>query len=247
METPHFLSGSQLKWIAIFAMLLDHTAKIISFQPSLAMSLPFTSEPDPLAESLQAIFPVFILIGRLAFPIFCFLLVEGFLHTSNTKRYLVRLALFALISEVPYDLAFSHQLIDLRSQNVFFTLLIGLIVIIGLKKLATRSMATTILSLGLIGTGIFLAEWLHTDYGGWIGVLLIVVLYLFRDFRLLKCLLGAIILLQNSLFGPIAFFLIYFYNGKRGKQWKYFFYWFYPVHLFVLTSIQQFLIMPYFN
>ncbi|WP_430601948.1 hypothetical protein IGJ02_002117 [Enterococcus sp. DIV0724b] len=246
METTRFLSGSQLKWIAVVAMFLDHTAKIISFPPS-AMSVPFAPGPTPLSETLQVFFRVFIIFGRLAFPIFCFLLVEGFLHTSNTKRYLIRLSLFAFISEIPYDLAFSHQLIDLKSQNVFFTLLIGLLVIIGLKKLSARSITTITLSLILIGIGIFLAEWFHTDYGGWIGVLLIVILYLFRDFRLAKCLLGAGVLLQNSLFGPTAFLPIYFYNGKRGKQWKYFFYWFYPVHLLVLTGIQQFLIMPYFN
>ncbi|MBO0474748.1 hypothetical protein JZO86_13685 [Enterococcus ureasiticus] len=247
MEFRAFFSGSQLKWIAIFAMILDHTAKIISFQPPMISSVPFANESNHLIEASQVIFPVFIMIGRLAFPIFCFLLEEGFIHTSNIKKYLSRLFLFALVSEIPYDLAFSHQLIDLESQNVFFTLLIGLLVIIGLEKLQVHSIQNGIFSIILVGMGIFLAEWLQTDYGGWIGVLLIVVLYLFRDFLLLKCILGALVLIQNSWFGLIAFISIYFYNGQRGKQWKYFFYWFYPVHLLVLAGIQQFLIIPYFN
>lgn len=247
MEQRHFFSGSQLKWIAIVAMLLDHTAKIIFFQSSLTMAIPYAVEPSPLIEFSQLMFPIFIMIGRLAFPVFCFLLVEGFIHTSNTKKYLIRLFLFALVSEIPYDLAFSHQLIDLQNQNVFFTLLIGLLVIIALEKLRDHSIKNGVLSVIVVGTGIFSAEWLQTDYGGWIGILLIVVLYLFRELLLLKCILGAMVLLQNSWFGLIAFIPIYFYNGTRGKQWKYFFYWFYPVHLLILVGIQQFLIIPYFN
>ncbi|MBO0438856.1 TraX family protein [Candidatus Enterococcus ikei] len=247
MDTKQFFSGSQLKWIAIIAMTLDHTAKIFSFQLPITMSVPFGNEQHTLLESIQSVFPFFILIGRLAFPIFCFLLVEGLIHTSNTKKYLGRLFLFALISEVPYDLAFSHQFIDLESQNVFFTLVIGLLVIIGLKNLTGYSIKNGFLFLGIVGVGIFFAEWMNTDYGGWIGVLLIVILYLFRDFPLLKCFLGALIISQNSLFGLLAFIPIYFYNGQRGKQWKYFFYWFYPVHLLILFGIQQFLIAPILN
>lgn len=247
MESKPFFSGSQLKWLAIFAMLLDHMAKIISFQPTTTMLLPYANEVHPLLHFTQIIFPIFIMIGRLAFPIFCFLLVEGFIHTSNTKKYLLRLSLFALIAEVPYDLAFSHQFIDLKSQNVFFTLLIGLIVIIGLKKIQVQSLTSGLLAVIIVGAGIFCAEWLRTDYAGWIGVLLITSFYLLRDERLIKSIVGALILLQNSFFGLIAFVPIYFYNGQRGKQWKYFFYWFYPIHLLVLYGIQKYVIMPYLN
>lgn len=247
METKSFFSGSQLKWIAIFAMLLDHTAKIISFQPVMMQSVPFGVEEHPIIGFSQKIFPLFIMIGRLAFPLFCFLLVEGFTHTSNKKRYATRLFLFALISEIPFDLAFSHRLIDFESQNVFFTLFIGLMVIIGLEKFKAFSICNVMCSIIIVGIGIFLAEFLCVDYGGWIGILLIITLYLFKDLPLLKCIIGALVLLQNSLFGLIAFIPIYFYNGKRGKQWKYFFYWFYPVHLIVLFAIQQFVILPYYK
>ncbi len=240
-----FFSGSQLKWIAIIAMFLDHTAKIIRFQPLINGALPYMTESNQLFAMSQTIFPLFILIGRLAFPLFCFLLIEGFVHTSNPKNYLMRLFLFAVISEIPYDLAFSHQFVNLESQNVFFTLVIGLVVIMGLDKFSFTSVKNSFFSLIIITSGIFLAEWLQTDYGGWIGILLITILYLFRRSSLLKCILGGLVLLQNSWFGLFAFIPIYFYNGQRGKQWKYFFYWFYPVHLLVLFAIQQFLVVPY--
>lgn len=152
-----------------------------------------------------------------------------------------------MISEIPFDLAFSHRLIDFESQNVFFTLFIGLMVIIGLEKFKAFSICNVMCSIIIVGIGIFLAEFLCVDYGGWIGILLIITLYLFKDLPLLKCIIGALVLLQNSLFGLIAFIPIYFYNGKRGKQWKYFFYWFYPVHLIVLFAIQQFVILPYYK
>lgn len=247
MESKAFFSGSQLKWLAVFSMLLDHTAKIIAFQPSLTLSVPYAAEPNKLLEISQRLFPLFIMVGRLAFPLFCFLLVEGFMHTSNVKKYALRLFLFALISEIPYDLAFSHRFFDFESQNVFFTLSIGLIVIIGLERLRNYTKIKYFYALLLVGIGIFLAEWLQTDYGGQIGILLIVTLYLFRDSTLLKCILGGLILSQNSWFGLLAFIPIYFYNGQRGKQWKYFFYWFYPIHLLVLFAIQQFLIMCKIN
>lgn len=245
MKSKRAFSGSQLKWLAIGSMLLDHTAKIISFHPLLVNTIPFESESNHLFESIQSIFPLFILIGRLAFPLFCFLLVEGFIHTSNLTKYVTRLFLFALISEIPYDLAFSHQFVDFESQNVYFTLLIGLLVILCLEKIAGPPIQKIILSIMVVAAGIWLAEFLRTDYGGLIGVLLIVILYVARDFPLLKCLLGGVVLLQSSWFGLFAFIPIYFYNGERGKQWKYFFYWFYPVHLMSLYIIQQCMIIPY--
>ncbi|OEG12528.1 hypothetical protein BCR25_07855 [Enterococcus termitis] len=226
-------------------MLMDHTAKILYFRTSITIAVPYQTDTNRLFEGIENLFPFFIMIGRLAFPIFCFLLVEGFVHTSNIKRYSIRLFLFALLSEIPYDLAFSKRFVDIHSQNVFFTLWIGLLVIAGLKKYWHSSLRSLPLSLMIIGSGVFVAEWLQTDYGGWIGVLLIVNFYLFRNRKLLKCLFGGLILLQNSVFGLLAFLFIYLYNGQRGRQLKYFFYWFYPVHLLVLVSIQQFLIVPY--
>src|SRR5699024_2332190 len=98
------LSGFQLKCIAILSMALDHTGAVL--------------------------FPQEIWLrcaGRLAFPVFCFLIVEGFVHTHDVYRYMARLGVFALISEIPYDLAFRGVCLEFAYQNVFFTLLIGIV------------------------------------------------------------------------------------------------------------------------
>lgn len=245
------LNGSQLKWIAIISMLFDHSAKIIRFYfiPGTAVSYESLAG---LYSNYETIRTIFLQLGRLAFPIFCFLLVEGFLHTSNVKKYGMRLFLFALVSEVPFDLAFFGQPFYFNYQNVFFTLFIGLLTIAGMQKL--RDMGKNSIPLDiLIGlAGIIVAELLHTDYGGKIGVLLIICLYYFKDHPLLKCLLGALVILQNSIasnlyLGLVSFVFIYLYNGKRGRQWKYFFYAFYPVHLLLLVALQRYMVIPYFE
>lgn len=243
MEKKKFFSGSTLKWIAIITMFMDHSAKLLyvpqnlidSFPPGMAM----------FYTNLHKVFDVFLILGRLAFPLFCFLLVEGFIHTSNVKKYFLRLLAFALISEVPYDLTFRLTYFSFEKQNVFFTLLIGLAVLIGLKKFEKRTPLNILVSLGIVGAGIFTAEILNTDYGGWIGVLMITVLYVLRDYPLVKCLAGCGVILQNSISGMFSFIFIYLYNGERGRQWKYLFYWFYPLHLLLLLFIQQQVLLPY--
>lgn len=243
METKKFFSGSTLKWIAIITMFMDHSAKLLYVPQHLIDAF-----PPGMAEfytHLLKVFDVFLVLGRLAFPLFCFLLVEGFIHTSNVKKYFFRLLLFALISEIPYDMTFQLSYFSMEKQNVFFTLLIGLIVLIGLKKFEERTPVNLLISLGIIGVGIFSAEFLHTDYRGWIGVLMIATLYILRKYPLIKSLAGCAIILQNSIAGMFSFIFIYFYNGERGRQWKYLFYWFYPLHLLFLWFIQQQLLLPY--
>ena len=141
------ISGSTLKLIAIITMLIDHTAATILDNTLYARGF------DKLDQSDSQAFMDFIsdnallysadmmmrLIGRIAFPIFCFLLVEGFLHTRNQWKYAGRLAVFALISEIPFDLAFHKTAFYLQYQNVFFTLLIGLMVLMGFRYLAIKA------------------------------------------------------------------------------------------------------------
>lgn len=135
------ISGSTLKLIAIFTMLIDHIGAAILEKMLVERGLNDLAAGDVQAAqtffaengTLFVIYSSMRLIGRIAFPIFCFLLIEGFLHTSNIQKYASRLAVFALFSEIPFDLAFSGKLLSNGHQNVFITLFIGLMVLFGFK------------------------------------------------------------------------------------------------------------------
>ena len=128
--------------------------------------------------------------GRLAFPIFCFLLVEGFVHTRDVKKYVRRLFLFALISEVPFDLAFFRTPFALDHQNVYWTLALGVLAMAGLKHFEKPDGSASWKGL-LCAAGCTLAALLAcTDYDG-IGVLIICALYLTRGDRKRQCIVGA--------------------------------------------------------
>lgn len=233
------VSGSTLKWIAIITMMIDHTAAAL-IRP-LRINLPDTMYD--LKLFLNEIYPHMRNIGRIAFPIFCFLLVEGFIHTKNAARYAWRLFVFALISELPFDFALRATLYSPRHQNVYFTLLIGLLVMIGIdyfeNKPADRpwkNLLCCMIQPLIAVAGLFLAKSLYTDYG-FKGVFLIEVLYFCRHSRLQQTILGAVTISWEA-YGPLAFIPVWFYNGKRGRQHKYFFYWFYPVHLVILGFLR---------
>ena len=214
------MSRSQLKMLAVITMLIDHVGAI--FFPSV---------------------PLFRIIGRLSFPLFCFFISEGLLYTSSIKSYLMRLFFFSLISEVPYDLAFHGTVYYPQSQNVFFTLFLGLAAIAILHTYLIARPAPAVL---LAVACALLAEVLHTDYG-WFGVVLIIIFYCFKNYRTRGVLIFTVFNTGYSLLtGPIklyaalAGFPILAYNGKRGKwNWKYFFYAFYPVHLLILYLVHK--------
>lgn len=235
------LTGSHLKWIAIITMFIDHIGAAlleIGVLQKVADAVLAGNSFDYVMADYHFWYnfdTVLRAIGRIAFPIFCFLLVEGFLHTKNVKKYALRLGLFALISEIPFDLAFENRLLEFSYQNVFFTLLIGLLVLIGLKYFEeTMPLHLSRLRFIVALTGILFAVFLRTDYDAF-GIILIFLLYEFRHLPKLRCIAGAILMLFSSTTGCLAFLLIWFYNGERGKQLpKYFFYVFYPAHLLLL-------------
>lgn len=240
------LTGSHLKWIAIITMFIDHIGYTLleaGLLPKISDAVLAGNSFDFLPTDYHFWYNadlVLRFIGRLAFPLFCFLIVEGFLHTKSIKKYALRLGLFALISEVPFDLAVSDTVFDLSSQNVFFTLFIGLLTLWGLQYFE-ESLSVRLAPLRYLVaiTGMLAAQFLQTDYAAF-GVLLIVLLYEFRHNRMWQCIAGAIYMLFNSYTGPLAFLLIYFYNRERGKQLpKYVFYAFYPVHLLVLYFVRM--------
>lgn len=230
----HCLSGSTLKIIAIVTMLIDHIAACLLYYGVLLPVSPITKGGS--YWTIYQIYKIMRGIGRIAFPIFCFLLVEGFFYTSNRYKYTLRLFLFCLLSEIPFDLAFSQTMLEGTSQNVFFTLFIGFLTIWAMETVQKKN--PNILFQALITlTGCSLAAYLRTDYD-YKGVFLIVVLYFYHNQPQIRNLAGCISLLWEPE-AMFAFIPINMYNGKRGLSLKYFFYLFYPVHLLILAAILQ--------
>lgn len=242
------ITGSTLKRIALVSMLVDHlAASVIAKLYNIPGFLPEASR-----SGVEAFYNACRLFGRLAFPIYCFLLVEGFLHTSDKKRYAVRLFLFALISEIPFDWAINGQLMNWEHQNVFFTLLLGFAAMWGidlvLQKLPLSSANLRIFAMAFIIIGVLILAWhVRADYGA-AGVLVIVVLYLFHDNYPLAAAIGCLGLTaavyvesawsgRMQAAGVIGFLLAYYYNGQKGRLNKYFYYLFYPVHLLLLGAV----------
>lgn len=229
------ITGSTLKMIAIITMFIDHAAAIILERMLWAQN--FSS------MAIFGIYQVMRLIGRLGFPIFCFLLIEGFCHTRNVKKYAGRLFLFALISEIPFDLGFAGNPFYWQYQNVFFTLFIGLLVLIGFRfvegQTAWNKIVKAVLHVPVLAAGMFVADLLMTDYSG-MGVLAIAVMYLFRRSRRLEMGAGCTVLTIMSLSEITAFLAMIpvgIYNGKRGWNLKWVFYVFYPAHILLLYII----------
>lgn len=199
-----------------------------------------------------------ILIGKLAFPIFAFLISEGYVHTRNWKKYLSRLLVLALISQLPASMLFNPNSSNLY-LNIFFTLLLGLISIRFFDKIKNKYIA-------IIPVIFFsaVAEITGCDFGA-IGVLMITFFYIFKQNKNLMVLsqifLMAVLFVQklynytslNStiliyillqfLFTVLSLIFIIFYNGKRGKNTmkvQVGFYLFYPIHLIFLCILKMF-------
>lgn len=239
------LSGTALKTIACVTMLIDHIGASCIEAGILTPGLDIgTLSQDTLsAYPLYRLDMVLRFTGRLAFPLFCFLLVEGFVHTHNIKGYLGRLVLFGLVSEVPFDLAFSRTPFYPGAQNVYWTLALGVLAMAGLKRFEKENGLPGWQGFVWAGGCAVLALAANTDYHA-IGVLIICTLYLTRADRKRQCIAGAVLFLFE-LTAPLAFALVWFYNGKRGhcgKALQKGFYWFYPVHLLVLAGITNLLL-----
>ena len=240
-----------MKIIAMVAMLIDHVGAVVFARMLMATGLNEMdrTNTDVVMDWVAAnadvygAYTICRMIGRIAFPIFCFLLVEGFRYTSDAKKYAIRLFAFALISEVAFDLAFSSKVLEFNYQNVFFTLAIGFVTLMAYKKVEEKEFQnkfTKILIQILVGlAGAFVAQLLCTDYG-MLGVLVIVLFYVMRDNRFYQIAAGIILFIENMT-AWFAFLPILAYNGKRGLNVKWMFYIFYPAHLLILYAICYFM------
>ena len=220
------LDGTVLKLIACLSMFIDHLGAVC-FSGMMG----------------------FRIIGRLAFPIYCFLLVEGAVHTRNMKKYILRMGIFALISEVPFDLAFYHRLVYTGHQNVFFTLGLGLLAIWFLEHPIEQLDIPDVLYklLVIIAAGL-IAEFFNTDYG-FTGIAVICIFYYLRGQPQLKYPIAVILLAAMGgveVYAVLALIPILLYNGQRGRQTKemqYGFYIFYPAHLLLIAALYHLFIL----
>lgn len=241
------LSSSALKMIAVVTMLVDHLAavllvkmviingtwELIEYNGSRLLNL-LSSEN----MSMISLYQTMRNIGRIAFPIYCFMLVEGFMKTKNIRKYLGRIFLAALVSEIPFDLAFTGKFFYWDYQNVMFTLFWGLAAMYICNGIGQKTDNRLLRWSGMIVTWLFAmcaAELMLTDYGAK-GVFCIGVLYLLR-YAGWKQIVGGALAFCWEIPAPISFLFIALYNGKKGASLKGFFYAFYPVHLLVLYLI----------
>lgn len=220
------LSGSALKIIAVVSMVIDHCAY-------------YLMDGNTMAYDVMRCF------GRIAFPVFAFLVAEGFAHTRNRMRYFISLLLFAAVSEVPWYLLNGAD----GTHNVMFTLALGVSALAVFERLREHR----ILCCFFILLTAWLATWLGTDYE-WRGVLLIVVSYLFGIIRsmntpiilrrMMQLLFVFPLMMHYGIIGALlACAVIFLYDGTRGfihgNVAKYVFYAFYPVHLITILIINM--------
>ena len=213
------LSGSALKIIAVLSMVADHCAYY-------------------LLDGNTWAYEVMRCFGRIAFPVFAFLVAEGFAHTRNRMRYFLSLLLFAVISEVPWYLLNGAD----GTHNVMFTLALGVVALAVFEKLREHR----VLCCCSILLMAWLAAWSGADYE-WRGVLVITVFYLLGMVkntsvtlrRILQLLFAFPLMLHYGIIGALlACTVIFLYDGTRGfihgNVAKYGFYAFYPVHLILI-------------
>ena len=238
------LTAFHLRLIAMFSMLCDHTYKILSWDAGLLVYL-----------------------GRLAFPIFAFQLVEGYVHTRDLKKYCQRLLIFALLSEIPYNLSIGlSSWINPFHQNVLWAMLLGIGAIAASERLRRAALPRAAAAAGCVLVAVlgYLAGTLAmVDYSG-PGVLTILLFYYTRQVRGAWALqLAGMVCINGFLLSGMSLTdflpgvplqalavlslpLIWCYHGRQGyhsRAWSRLCYWFYPLHLVVLISLFHFFLL----
>ncbi len=237
------VTGTKLKVYACITMLF-YTIGVAIVQNGLIHVNQYSTEElsqalseDPQLMVLSGWASVLQLIGGLAVPVFAFLLVEGFVHTSSVKNYLLRLLAFAVISEIPYDLAMSGTLWDTGSQNSLFTLAVCLVMLYSLRLLEQRpGFGWKLFQVLVVLAAAVWCNLLQLSCGLCM-VLICAIFYKLYDRKGVRLLLGCAVSIMYVT-GPFSGYLLWNYCGDRGwDKNKYLFYVFYPLHLLVLGVI----------
>ncbi|MBR3888268.1 MAG: hypothetical protein IKJ32_04130 [Clostridia bacterium] len=213
------MSSFWLKITAVILMLIDHIG-LLFFPAKL----------------------LFRYIGRISFPIFAFQIIKGFEHTKSREKYILRMLLLTIIAQIP-----SIMFLKVAVPNAAFSLNIGATFTVGLLLLyVIEEVNPWAFKIPLFALITAITLFIPFEYG-WFGISLILILYLFKDSKIVlgfvyACLLGLYCYSKKSLF-PLpaicALLPIFLYNGKQGPKVKYLFYTFYPVHFIILLAIRS--------
>ncbi len=231
LKKIQILDGTMLKIIAMISMVFDHVGDM--FFPELLWLR---------------------MVGRLAMPLFAFCIAEGYCHTGDKNKYLLRMGLFAILSEMPFDLAFEGA-VGIGHQNIMMSFFLAIVAlrlfdfVRGERNKKTNSYSAVRFMLGLLVVFLFcgLALVAKTDYTVF-AVFSVFLFYLFKDFaHVLRCGIGVGFLALSRTMGyycttGLSFIPLVMYNGKKGKGLKWLFYLFYPGHLLVLYFIKKFVV-----
>lgn len=222
----HYFSSLTIKIIAITTMIIDHIGAVFWLHDG------------------------FRVVGRIAFPLFVFLIADSCRHTKSMEKFLLRLFIFAMVSEVPFDLAFMHisgQVSFVQNTNIFYTLFLGVFCVYIFQKLRKQNQYMWVLAFIPVTLAIFLADWLGTDFGGR-GVLFVFLVAVLWEYKTIQ--LGIIALFMFWLYFPAMNLLIgglaavpiaALASGKQGVSlpfMKWLFYVIYPGHLLLLAAIK---------
>lgn len=241
------LTGNALKLFAMAVMVIDHAA--VAFYPALLS---------------KGVYSLMRLVARPAFPIFAFMIAVGARKTSDIKKYLLRLFAYALLSEVPFDHAFGfaspNQLFEIRYQNVFFTLFLGLLAIICLRFFKSKTKLWPLPAAVALLACMAAAYVIRCDYGE-AGVLCIFLFYIAGELPVtwqppLWFLAAGVLTADlnfsradilrfnpSEAFAVVSVFGFLLYNGERGvKLPKRAFYVFYPAHLLLIAAARYFFV-----
>lgn len=261
-ETEHRygLTGAVLKNTAYVTMLIDHFFVILFLNYMRLNTVDGRWNPrlEPIYRAGRA-------VGRISFVLFTFLIVESFFYTRSRVWFLMRLFVFALLSEIPFDLALSGTPFDWSGQNIYWTLFLGVLVLILWDYLSHYGSVLAVAGRwAVLLAGCLAAFFGSTDYR-FMGVLLIFAMYRTREKEGgVQFMAAGLVMLFGTwtanliryagiysadylfrfslreMYGLSAFLLIFLYNGKKGRQLpKAFYYGFYPVHLLILYGIAK--------
>ncbi len=223
LEKLQILDGTSLKLLAMLSMVFDHVGDMF-FPGALWMRM----------------------IGRLAMPLFSFCIAEGYAHTGNKQRYLLRMGVFALVSEIPFDLAFEGR-VGLGHQNIMLSFFLSILALMLFDRIRgegkEHAALKTLLGILCVCAMAVLALLLKADYTVF-AVLAVFLFYVLRDrHALLRCGVGVGFLALTRTVGyyratGLSLIPLLLYNGKRGRGLKWLFYAFYPGHLLLLYLLK---------